>query len=577
MQLSRFPRRLVDHATTFLVAMATLGTAACSGLGDSFVEPPTIPDERPPVNPQLKAAAFIFDVNTRTGKVKVTAPGRTIDGLAPGFSPSVTPEFSLLGGDVIDVATSSFASSLVGAPCAGGVAGQPGKVCVTFDVSLTNKLNGVQLVGPTVFPIPPAGTTGVLLFPFDLTVTTTSGSSTTGGQGNDVLVELPSFGQVDANTVWNGAAHNFFNDTGCAAGSNDCFRWEEYGAPVSPGATTLSQSVGFYVDPTVGNFRARLLVAADLQNASGGTPTGSIAGTVTSPQSGALTGVTVNVAPGGFSGTTGAGGSYSIASVTTGPRTVSLTGLPSGCTAPAPQTVTVTNGGTATANFTVTCAVPTGTVSGTVSSSLGGGISGATVTVTPGGSATTSGSGAYSVGNVPVGSGTVAVSGLPTNCTAPASQAYSISTAGQVVTVNFTATCTPAAPNQLTGAWTISGSTATLELRVNVTSGNVGSLQFDLNGNSSRLTYSANSAAGAPAFPNFFATNPPAAIVSVGALTTAAAGLSGNQGIIRLDFTIGAGAAATVNALLTGLQVVDAAFNDVTSSFSVAIAPLVLP
>ncbi len=577
MEFGRSIGRFVNRLGNLTVAALTLGTAACSGLGESFVEPPTIPEEKPPVNPTLKAAAFIFDVDARNGKVKVTSPGRTVEGLAPSFSGAAGPEFSLLGGDVIEVAASNFASSLVGAPCAGGVAGQPGKVCVTFDVSMTNKLNAAQLVGPTVFPIPPAGTSGVLLFPFDLSVTTTSGGTSTGGQGNDVIVELPSFGQIESNTVWTGAPHNFFNDTGCPAGSNDCFRWEEYGAPVAPGATTASQSVGFYVDPTVGTFRARLLVAADLQNASGGVPTGTVTGTVSSPQIGAISGATVTVNSGGFTGTTSAAGTYSIASVTTGPKTVTLSGLPASCTVPAPQSVTVTNGGTATANFSVTCAVPTGSVAGTVTSSLGGGIAGATLTATPGGSATTAASGAYNIATVPVGSGTVAVSNLPSNCTAPASQPYNVASAGAVATVNFTVTCTPAAPNQLVGTWTVSGTTATLELRVNVTAGNVGSLGFDVNGNSSRLTYSANSAAGSPAFPNFFATNPPASVISVGALTTAAAGLSGNQGVIRLDFTIGSGAAATVNALVTGLQVVDAGFNDVTSSFSISIAPLTLP
>ncbi|MDX2060947.1 MAG: carboxypeptidase-like regulatory domain-containing protein [Gemmatimonadales bacterium] len=575
MKVGRFLRRSLDRLNLALVAAATLGTAACSGLGESFSEGPAIPEEQTPVNPQLKAAAFIFDVDARTGKVKVTAPTRTVNNLGPSFSPDLRPEFSLLGGDVIDVTASAFAASPVGAACAGGQPGQPNKVCVTFDVSLTNKLGSVQLVGPTVFPIPPAGTTGPLLFPFDLTVTTTSGGVSTGGQGNDVLVELPSYGLVESNPVWDGSPHNFFNDTGCPAGSNDCFRWEEYTGPIVAGATTVSQKVGFYIDPTVGNFRARLLVAADLQN-SGAAPTGTVAGSVTSPQIGALSNVTVTVTSGGFTGTTGAGGAYSIANVTTGPKTVTLSNLPASCTAPAAQTTTVNAGATSTVNFTVNCVAPSGTVSGTVTSSLGGGIQNATVTVTPGGTATTNASGAYSVG-APVGSGTVAVTNLPANCSAVASQPYTIATNGQVVNVNFVATCTAPPPNTLTGTWTVSGSVATLELRANITSGNVGSLQFDFNANSSRLTYTGNSAPAAPAFPNAFATSPPATIVTVGALTTAASGATGNTGVIVLTFNIGAGAAATVNSLVSNFQAVNAAFGDVTSTFAISIAPLTLP
>ena len=40
------------------------------------------------------------------------------------------------------------------------------KVRIQFDVTITNQLTGVQLITPT-FPTPPAGVTGVLLFPFE--------------------------------------------------------------------------------------------------------------------------------------------------------------------------------------------------------------------------------------------------------------------------------------------------------------------------------------------------------------------------------------------------------------------------
>jgi hypothetical protein len=173
---------------------------------------------------------------------------------------------------------------------------------------------------------------------------------------------------------------------------------------------------------------------------------------VTSPQIGNIANATVNVS-GGFSGTSGATGAYSISNVPVGSRTVSVSNLPSGCTAPASQTVTVTNGGTATANFSVVCTVPTGTVSGTISSSLGGGLAGVSVVATPtGGSATTpfttGGSGQYNI-SVPVGPGTGAItlSNLPANCTNPGPTNYSGLTSGGTVTLNITVTCT--APPQV--------------------------------------------------------------------------------------------------------------------------------
>ena len=113
----------------------------------------------------------------------------------------------------------------------------------------------------------------------------------------------------------------------------------------------------------MGQFTARLIVAADLQN-SGPAPTGTIAGTVTSPQLGTLNGVDVTATSGitSLSGTTAGAGAYSIGSVPTGPASATITsGLPAGCTNPGSQATTVTNGGTSTVNFTVTCPVPTGT------------------------------------------------------------------------------------------------------------------------------------------------------------------------------------------------------------------------
>ena len=430
------------------LAAAALIASACSS--DQSGSGPVLPGD-PPHNPQITRAAFLANVNVRTGEIRIAPPELT-GTQGSMLRANATPdgqgvELSLVGGDVVTLTSSNFVASAVGAF-------QPGKVRVTFDVNVTNKLNGVQLIGPTVFPAPPAGTTGPLLFPYDIAVAVTSGGTATGGQGNDIIVTLPSYGLVAPSTDWDGAPHNFFNDTGCPAGANDCYRWEEYPGPIFPGSTTIARSVGFDLDPTVGQFTARLIVAADLQN-SGAAPTGTISGTVTSPQiAGGLNGVTVTATAGitTLNGTTAGAGAYSIATVPTGPASVAITGgLPAGCTNPGPQSTTVNNGATSTVNFTVTCPVPSGTVNGTISfTGASPSPTGISVVVTPtGGTAqpavNPNAAGLYSRNAVPVGTGagSVALSNLPAGCTDPGPGSYTGLTSGGTQSVNFTVACTP--------------------------------------------------------------------------------------------------------------------------------------
>ena len=77
----------------------------------------------------------------------------------------------------------------------------------------------------------------------------------------------PSVDWKGDGTPGSGAPFNSLNDTGCPAGSNDCYRYEAYPSPVTPGATSLSRTVGFDIDPTVGNVSAKIIVAANLQSA----------------------------------------------------------------------------------------------------------------------------------------------------------------------------------------------------------------------------------------------------------------------------------------------------------------------
>ncbi len=465
------------HALAALVAMFGIALTGCST--DSPVgAAPELPSA-PLIPPQYRGAAWTAQVSTLRKTVRFVPPSTTI--LRPsgqmGVSANVVNEDiikeaagagvvqSLLGPDVLDLVPSNFVAGALGAVV-------PNKILITFDVQINNKLNSVDLITPT-FPTPPPSATGVLLFPFEIQVTTTSGGVVQGGNSNEVVVSSPRFGAVQASSDWGGAPWNFFNDVGCTAGSNDCFPYEEYG-PIPALGSSTPQKVGFLIDPTVGDFTVKMILAGDLRNAGGPAQFGSIAGTVTSPQLGNLANVTVNVS-GGFTGATAANGSYTISNVGVGSRSVTLANLPAGCVAPAAQNVTVTNGATSTANFTVTCQVPTGTVSGTITSSLGGGIANASVTVTPnGGSAlaavTTSGTGAYSVPNVPVsnGTGALALSNLPVGCTNPGPQNYTGLTQGGTVTVNVTVTCT-APPTTGTVTGTITDQTAATIPNVTVT------------------------------------------------------------------------------------------------------------
>ena len=466
------------QALTALVATLGITLAGCST--DSPVgASPQLP-AAPLIPPQYRGAAWTAEVSTLRKTVRFVPPQGTIlrpngqananvvneDMIKDAANAGVSQ--SLLGADVLDLVPTNF----VAGPLGGVV---PNKILITFSVQINNKLASVDLIRPT-FPTPPPSATGVLLFPFEIQVTTTSGGVQQGGNSNEVVVSSPRFGAVQASSDWGGAPWNFFNDAGCTAGSNDCFPYEEY-APIPALGSSAPQTIGFLIDPTVGDFTVKMILAGDLRNAGGPAQFGTVAGTVTSPQLGNLNNVTVNVS-GGFTGTTNASGAYSITNVGVGSRSVSLANLPAGCVAPASQNVTVTNGATSTANFSVTCQVPTGTISGTISSSLGGGIANASVTVTPNGGsalapATTGGTGGYSVSNVPVsnGTGTVALGNLPAGCTNPGATNYTGLTQGGTVTVNITVTCTaPPTTGTVTGTITsnasgnppVSGVTVTL-------------------------------------------------------------------------------------------------------------------
>jgi len=211
----------------------------------------------------LRSASFVIDVNTRRLSATVSPPvsGALRSAASPfAFASSVATshpgpaQFSLLGSDAVDIAVTNLVRGTVGASVAG-------KILLTFDLSIISKLNGVRLTTPT-FPTPPSGVAGVQAFPFELSVITTAGG--VAGAGNELVVTTPRFGAIIASTDWDGAPHSFFNDADCSSGANDCFRYEPFG-DVAPRSASAPRRVGFLIDPTVGDIRVRLLVAADIR------------------------------------------------------------------------------------------------------------------------------------------------------------------------------------------------------------------------------------------------------------------------------------------------------------------------
>lgn len=311
------------------------------------------------IPPQYRGAAFVMEINAFRRTVKVTPPAASIrTPVAAKLRADVVGSesgvaASLLGGDVIDLGATNLQVGVIGSV-------QPGKVLITMDLLIANKLDAVDLLPPT-WPSAPAGTSGPVVFPFEVSVVVTSGGVASGAASNELVVSSPRYGAVVASTEWDGngspgsgTPHNFFNDVGCVASANDCFRYETF-SPIPPLGVSLPRTVGFLIDPTVGDFKVRMIVAADLRVSARATQFGPVTGRVVSQSGSGIAGAVVHVT-GGPSATTDAGGFYAMGGVPIGQRTVFVTGLPTGCTAPAAQTVVVSvSPPHQPANFTVSC------------------------------------------------------------------------------------------------------------------------------------------------------------------------------------------------------------------------------
>jgi hypothetical protein len=395
---------------------------------------PVIPQNVPAA--RFAPQAFTADVNVRSGQIVITAPV-AVRTATMSLSGPETPSLSLLGADAVRLVPTNFQVSDVGAFA-------PNKVRVTFDVTIENTLPNVAMTTPTW---PPAPSPGVMLFPLDYVVTT----APDGG----VTVEQAAGGAVMPSVDWNGngaagsgSPFSFFNDVGCtAAVTDECFRWEAYDLSIQPNTSSQTHTVGFDIDASVAQFRARMIVAADLVPAAVVSAV-RVSGSVTSPTHGPIAGARITALT-GHHVTTDSTGAYVLADLEAGAVMLTVSNLPAGCEVPPSRLLSIAAGDTAVVDFVVTCTAFTGMITGTLTSSTSGlPIAGATVASSTGGTAVSGASGAFMIGAAGSGTGTVTVTGLPAGCSVTA--VPFVLQIGGALTLDLVADCASAAalPNQ---------------------------------------------------------------------------------------------------------------------------------
>ncbi len=234
-----------------------LASAACtSALPTESALPRT--DGNSALSP-FRSSAFAVEISTTRRQVRVSAPSAA--SAASLFSAAGAPEpgtglhASLLSSDAVEILASNYSAGAIGGTV-------PGKILITFDLTIVNRLREVRLITPT-FPYPPANVTGIQAFPLEVVALTTAGGVT--ATSGVITVASPRAGTAVPSADWDGAPHSFFNDAGCGATASDCFRYEPFGA-LEAQAASAPRRVGFLVDPTVGDVRIRIIVAADLQS-----------------------------------------------------------------------------------------------------------------------------------------------------------------------------------------------------------------------------------------------------------------------------------------------------------------------
>jgi len=177
--------------------------------------------------------------------------------------------------------------------------------------------------------------------------------------------------------------------------------------------------------------------------------TGALTVTTNTPANPPTSGYTVSVnGTGGASKAIGASGTVTFVGLSAGNHTVTLGDVPSNCTVTGgtAQTVAINAGDTALATFTIACTPPpptTGTISVTTVTTGPEQPSGYAVAVDAGASKPIAASGNVLFTDVSAANHSVALSGVPANCTASGGNSQPVSvTANQTTPVTFTITCT---------------------------------------------------------------------------------------------------------------------------------------
>jgi hypothetical protein len=186
----------------------------------------------PALPPGLEGLAFHLTIDVRTGSITVQRP-------APSLPDGVSA--SLIGNEAVE---------LLATDCTWSPSPVNSKLrrC-TFGLAIKNQLAITDLITPTSFPRPPAGTDGILVFPFASAALGVSGGAAT------------------PTSDWDNEPMNFFNDfSGCTGKSNDCYRSETYPSPLHGGEVTEYRTVGFDVDRNAHSVSVYVVVAADLRD-----------------------------------------------------------------------------------------------------------------------------------------------------------------------------------------------------------------------------------------------------------------------------------------------------------------------
>ena len=268
---------------------------------------------------------------------------------------------------------------------------------------------------------------------------------------------------------------------------------------------------------------------------------------------------------------------------------------------------TVPAAGTLTINFSVTCAVPTGTVLGTITKQQdGSNLAGVTVVVTPTSGAalaavTTAANGGYSRSGVPTvpATGSITLSTLPAGCVNAGPYTYSgHTTAG--TTRNIVVSCPPAPVTYpVTGAWTIvnagpTGRQAQLVLSIDMgtapgslsidgaNADPLAGITFNFGFNGTQLAYSTRNLLSIDEFDLGVAGQNGAGTASASTALAIGSGggltKTGNFQLVRVVYNIAAGVSGTLN--FTGSvseALATTSLVNITSSVTVNIPALIVP